>query len=91
MALLGFLFLPDYLYFQTISPEIIMIFFGNRRKVVVFFLLSAALLTPLLSGCSKKETETKEELIRPVRYLIAQPDSNVRLYRYPGTARSKVE
>ena len=68
-----------------------MIFFGNRRKAVGFFLLSATLLLPLLSSCSKEEIETKAELIRPVRYLVAQPDSNVRLYRYPGTARSKVE
>lgn len=68
-----------------------MIFFRIRRKSVGFFLLSAILFGFLLSGCSKEEGETGTELIRPVRYMVAQPDSNVRLYRYPGTARSKVE
>ena len=68
-----------------------MIFSGSRCKAIGFFLLSATLLSTVLSGCSKKEIETTDELIRPVRYLVAEPDSNVRLYRYPGTARAKVE
>ena len=63
---------------------------GSRPGLVGLFLL-AVTATTLLSGCSKEEIETKAELIRPVRYLVAEPDSNVRLYHYPGITRSKVE
>ena len=71
--------------------ETVMIFSGSRPRAIGFFLLSACLVIPLLSGCSEEKEVVKEELIRPVRYLVAKPDSNVRLYRYPGTARAKIE
>ena len=71
--------------------ESIMNFSENRPKTIGFFLLSVVLLIPVLNGCSKEEIEVQAEPIRPVRYLVAMPDSNVRLYRFPGTARTKVE
>lgn len=68
-----------------------MIYNGSRPGLAGLILLAVASATILLTGCSKEGIETKAELIRPVRYLVAEPDSNVRLYHYPGIARSKVE
>ena len=52
--------------------------------------LGALLILSSLIGCGEPETEV-EEVIRPVRYLVAEPASASRARIYSGTSKSALE